>query len=124
MCECKVKKIENGKEIEIVDNILYSTIDDNKLIFRNIKMAHFEKVLPKRKVPLDQTPKYDPQGYKITLKPGAGFVARDEGSWVKIEKREESNAKEKTASSENTAKKEEVKQYEILMDKIQEAERK
>jgi len=36
MCEFKVKKIKNGKEIEIVDNVLYSTIQDNKLIFRNI----------------------------------------------------------------------------------------
>ena len=36
MCEFKVKKIENGNEIEITDNILYSRIQDNKLIFRNI----------------------------------------------------------------------------------------
>jgi len=36
MCEFKVKKIENEKEIEIIDNVLYSTIQDNKLIFRNI----------------------------------------------------------------------------------------
>ena len=36
MCEFKVKKFDNGKEIEIVDSVLYSTIQDNKLIFRNI----------------------------------------------------------------------------------------
>ena len=36
MCEFKVKILENGEEKEIVENILFSKIDDKKIIFRNI----------------------------------------------------------------------------------------
>ena len=36
MCEFKVKILENGEEKEITENILFSKIDDKKIIFRNI----------------------------------------------------------------------------------------
>ncbi|MHA1785743.1 MAG: CooT family nickel-binding protein [Candidatus Helarchaeota archaeon] len=36
MCEFKLKMLENDNEKEISENILYSTIEDDKLIFRNI----------------------------------------------------------------------------------------
>ena len=36
MCEFKVKILENGEEKEIAENILFSKIDDKKIIFRNI----------------------------------------------------------------------------------------
>lgn len=36
MCEFKVKILENGEEKQITENILFSKVEDGKVIFRNI----------------------------------------------------------------------------------------
>jgi hypothetical protein len=93
---------------------------------------NFEGILPLRLEPSPNQEGFSKQPYKIRTNKGIGDeqankTASSDGSWNKADPSEadENSSKQKTATSDRPFNpKEEEKKYEILIDRIQEAERK